>query len=75
MTKCVTIKLVFSEGHRIPPIDQATPLFSIDSSMKFEAIAPVEHVNESPNAPTTEMSTRNTQINYDGRKKSSISKL
>lgn len=40
----------------VPPMDQATPRFSIDSSMKFEAMAPVEHVNESPNAPITEMS-------------------
>lgn len=39
-----------------PPMDQATPRFSIDNSMKFEAMAPVEHVNESPNAPITEIS-------------------
>lgn len=39
-------------------MDHATPLFSIDSSMNLEAMAPVEHVNESPNAPITEMSVR-----------------
>lgn len=44
----------------LPPIDHATPRFSIDSSMNFEAIAPVEQVRESPKAPITEMSATKT---------------
>lgn len=53
-----------------PPIDHATPRFSIESSIKFEAMAPVEQVSESPSAPITEMSATNREwvllINYRG---------
>lgn len=47
----------------LPPIDQAIPRFSMDNSINFVAIAPVEHVNESPRAPITWMSGRFT---YNG---------
>ena len=47
----------------LPPIDQATPRFSIDSSINLEAMAPVEQVKESPKAPTTEISA-NYEVSY-----------
>lgn len=46
----------------LPPMDQATPLFSIDNSMNLEAMAPVEHVRESPKAPMTEKSATSHEL-------------
>jgi hypothetical protein len=34
----------------------------MESSANFEAMAPVEQVNESPNAPITEMSATNREV-------------